>query len=149
MEREVVWGVAVMAPLQKAAAETAIRVEAAKAAKAEAEAEKIKAQTINEKMNATNTAMTAATSVVQMPTIAKIADNLLGEAGWQGFQQPAMQGLPPQQPMMPPEQAMPEQQMTEQPQQFDPLSQQTAPNELPPEMAQQAAEGGAAPSLPA
>jgi len=132
--------------MQKAAAETAIRVEAAKAAKAEAEAEKIKAQTINEKMNATNTAMTAATSVVQMPTIAKIADNLLGEAGWQGFQQPAMQGLPPQQPMMPPEQQMQEQQMAEQAM-LD-QSQQTAPNQLPPEMAQPA-EGGADPSMPA
>jgi hypothetical protein len=132
--------------MQKAAAETAIRVEASKAAKAEAEAERIKAQTINEKMNATNTAMTAATSVVQMPTIAKIADNLLSEAGWNSFQQPAIQGLPPQQPMMPPEQQMQEQQMAEQAM-LD-QSQQTAPNQLPPEMAQPA-EGGADPSMPA
>ena len=106
-------------------------VKIAKATKAEAEADRIKAQTINEKMTATNTAMVAATSVVQMPTIAKVADALLGEAGWQGYN-PAVQGLPMQPPAMP-----------------APQPQQTAPNEMPPEMAQPAADGGAAPVMPA
>lgn len=95
--------------LQKAAAETAIRVETAKATKAEAEAERIKAQTINEKMNATNTAMTAATSVVQMPTIAKVADNILQEAGWSN--QIANVGIMPQQ--QSPQQPQIPQQLTE------------------------------------
>ena len=117
--------------LQQADIEATLREKIAKALKAEAEADRIKAQTIGEKINATNTAMTAATSVVQMPTIAKIADALLGEAGWQGYN-PAAQGLPMQQPAMP-----------------APQQQQTAPNELPPEMAQQAADGGAATAMPA
>lgn len=95
--------------LQKAAAETAIRVETAKATKAEAEAERIKAQTINEKMNATNTAMTAATSVVQMPTIAKVADNILQEVGWSN--QIANVGIMPQR--QSPQQPQIPQQLTE------------------------------------
>ena len=116
--------------MQQADFEASLREKNAKAAKAEADAERVKALTINDKMTATNTAMTAATSVVQMPTIAKVADALLGEAGWQGYN-PAIQGLPMQQPAMP---AQP---------------QQTAPNEMPPEMAQPAADGGAAPVMPA
>lgn len=111
--------------MQQADFEATLREKVAKAVKAEAEADKIKAQTINEKMTATNTAMIAATSVVQTPTIANIADALLGEAGWQGYN-PAVQGLP----MQPPPPA--------------PQQQQTAPNQLPPEMAQPPA-GGAEP----
>lgn len=115
--------------LQQADFEATLREKVAKAAKAEAEAEKIKAQTINEKINATNTAMGAATSVVKMPTIAKVADALLGEAGWQGYN-PAVGGLPAQQPAMPP-------------------VQQPAPEPMQPEMAQPAADGGAATAMPA
>jgi len=117
--------------LQQADFEAGLREKLAKAAKAEAETDRIKAQTIGDKINATNVAMTAATSVVQMPTIAKVADALLGEAGWQGYN-PAVQGLPMQPPAMP-----------------APQPQQTAPNEMPPEMAQPAADGGAAPVMPA
>lgn len=121
-----------MQAMQQADFEATLREKVAKATKAEAEADKIKAQTINEKMAATSTAMTAATSVVQMPTIAKVADALLGEAGWQGYN-PAVQGLPMQQPAMQPQVQ----------------SQQTAPNQMPPEMAPDAANGGAAPMMPA
>lgn len=101
-----------------------LREKNAKAAQAEAQADKIKAETINTKMNATGTAMTAAMQVVQMPTIASVADNLLTEAGWQGYTAPATQGLPP----------MPQQ--------------QTAPNDMV-QSDQQAASGGAAPQIPA
>lgn len=67
--------------------------------KKQAEAERIKRQGINDSMTAANTAMEAATAVVQMPTIAKVADNLLDEAGWAGVHSAtglpmAAQGLP-------------------------------------------------------
>lgn len=103
--------------LQQAQIEADLREKNAKAAQAEAQADKIKAETINTKMTATGTAMTAAMQVIQMPTIATVADNLLTEAGWQGYTPPAAQGLPP----------MP--------------AQQTAPNGM---VQDQAASGGAA-----
>lgn len=73
----------------------------ADAAKKQAEAKRIEAQTLNEKMTAAGTAMEAATAIVQLPTIAKVADNLLQDAGWAGANPAA--GLPPmpQQPAMP------------------------------------------------
>lgn len=79
------------------------------ALKNEATADKTKAETIDTKMTATQTAMGAATQVVQMPTIAAVADNLLQEAGWTGYS-PAIQGLPQpvqQQPAPPPGPAAP------------------------------------------
>lgn len=98
MQRE--QAAAEQAAIQQAMVEADLREKNAKAAKAEADAERVKTQTINDKMNATSTAMTAAQSVITMPTIAKVADNLLTEAGWQSFNAPAIQGLPPQ-PMPP------------------------------------------------
>lgn len=80
--------------MQQAQFEAELRGKTADAAKKEAEAKRIEAQTINEKMNATGTAMTAAQAVITMPTIAAVADNLLTEAGWKGYNAPA-QGLPP------------------------------------------------------
>lgn len=91
------------AAIQQAMVEADLREKNAKAAKAEADAERVKAQTIGDKMTATSTAMASAQAVITMPTIAKVADNLLAEAGWQGFTPPATQGLPamPTQPMPP------------------------------------------------
>jgi hypothetical protein len=88
------------AAIQQAMVEADLREKNAKASVAEANADRVKAQTIGDKMNATGTAMTAAQAVITMPTIAKVADNLLSEAGWPSFSQPAAQGLPPQ-PMPP------------------------------------------------
>lgn len=88
------------AAAQKAMFEADVRGKNAEAAKKEAETKRIEAQTINEKMTATGTAMTAATAVIQMPTIAAVADNLLTEAGWKGYNA-ASQGLPPVQPIAP------------------------------------------------
>lgn len=110
---------AMQAQMQQAQLEADIRDKNASAAQKEAQADKIKAETINTKMTATGTAMTAATQVIQMPTIATVADHLLTEAGWQGYNAPA-QGLP----------EMPA----------------TAPNGM---MPPDAANGGAAPQLPA
>ena len=105
--------------------EAAMREQNAKAAKLEAETKRIEAQTIGDKINATGVAMEAATAVIHMPTIARVADEMLGEAGWKGFS-PAVQGLP---------------------------AQPTAPNgtaPMPPAPAEMnAAQGGAAPAIPA
>lgn len=82
----------------------------AKTAKTEAETARIKKQGINESVAATNTAMQAAQSVVMMPTIAKVADGILSEAGWQTAHASAAQGLPAipaQQQPMPPQEAVP------------------------------------------
>lgn len=91
----------------------------AKAAKTEAEAvraklaaEREEALTMQTRVDATNTAMTAAQAVVMMPTIAKVADGILQEAGWRDFTAPsvpmmpppAMQGMPPPpKPVLPPD----------------------------------------------
>jgi hypothetical protein len=94
----------------------------AKVEKLKAEADRIKKQGINDAMTAANTSMQAATSIIQMPTIAKVADNLLADAGWSSAD--PGQWLPqqmPQQPMQP----------------------QPDPNMM------NAADGGAAPALPA
>lgn len=85
----------------------------ADAAKAAASIKLTEAQTVNENMAAAASAMTAATAVISMPTIAKVADNLLIEGGWQGgapvpavpIAPAAAQGMPQaavQQPAMPP-----------------------------------------------
>lgn len=108
-EQQAMQAQAMQAQMQQAQIEAEIRDKNASAAQKEAQADKIKADTINAKMNATGTAMTAATQVIQMPTIATVADHLLTEAGWQGYNAPA-QGLPPMPPsaqggMMPPDAA--------------------------------------------
>lgn len=94
------------AAMQQAMVEADLREKNAKAAKAEADAERVKAQIVGDKMTTANTAMQAAQAVITMPTIAKVADNLLNEAGWQSFTPPAVQGLP-QPPMNQPTPPMP------------------------------------------
>ena len=88
--------------------EAELREKTAKAAKAEADADRTRAQTVNDNMTAAKSAMEAATAIVQMPTIAKVGDNLLLQGGWQGGDPTqgvpvAAQGLPalPQQPQVP------------------------------------------------
>lgn len=97
----------------------------ANAGKANAGADLTRAQTVAANMTGALAAMTAATQVIQMPTIAKVADGLLVQGGWTGGQPvpinlPAMQGIapqvqpappvPPQAPQLPAP-AMPEQAM--------------------------------------
>lgn len=82
---------------------------AAEADKARASIDLTRAQTVQQNMRGAQEAMTAATAVITMPTIAKVADQLLKEGGWQGGQPvapPMAQGMPPQQAPMP-EQAAP------------------------------------------
>lgn len=119
-EQQAMQAQAAQMQMQQEMAAAELREKNAKAAKAEAEADRVQAETINTKMTATGTAMTAAQAVIHMPTIAKVADNLLTEAGWKGYNAPAVQGLPP----VPP----------------------TAPTSMVPS---DAAAGGAAPAMPA
>lgn len=85
----------------------------AEAKRALAAAEREQGLAMKDRVDATNTAMTAAQSVITMPTIARVADGILQEAGWQNFNAGAMGGLPP----MPPQQPQPEpqQEMMQQP----------------------------------
>lgn len=77
---------------------------------------------MKDRVDSTNTAMTAAQSVITMPTIARVADGILQEAGWRDFtapQVPANLAMPPQQPQpeAQPEAAPQEQAMEQQPEQ--------------------------------
>lgn len=81
------------AAIQQAMVEADLREKNAKAAKAEADAERVKRMGIADSVGATETAMRAAQAVVTMPTIARVADNILSEAGWQQAHV-ATQGLP-------------------------------------------------------
>lgn len=120
--------------MQARAALAEIAEKEAKANKTAAETDRIKAQTVSDNMLAATNAMTAATQVIQMPTIAKVADNLLKEGGWQGGDPTrgmpaAAQGLPQQPtPQQPPQQAEAPQ---DEPQPITP-DQQIAPNDMVP-----------------
>ena len=64
---------------------------------------------MKDRVDSTNTAMTAAQSVITMPTIARVADGILQEAGWKDFtapQVPANLAMPPQPQQVPPPEAM-------------------------------------------
>lgn len=90
-------------------AEATIGEKEAKIAKIQAEIEQLKRTSISTSMIAATDAMTAATAVVMQPTAAKIADALLNQAGWKGAHTTAV-GLPPQMPQQIPAQGMPPQQ---------------------------------------
>lgn len=65
-------------------------------AKREAAAEALtRAQAVAANMTGANAAMTAAVQVIQMPTIAKVADGLLAQGGWKGEGVPDNLNLPP------------------------------------------------------
>jgi hypothetical protein len=82
-----------MAELENKQADTAVKLSTA--AKNGIAGQLDQARTLNERVTATNTAMTAATAVITMPTIARVADGVLQEAGWQDFTKPQSIGLPP------------------------------------------------------
>ncbi|MGL4297350.1 MAG: portal protein [Aestuariivirga sp.] len=78
---------------------------------------------MKDRVDSTNTAMTAAQSVITMPTIARVADGILQEAGWKDFtapQVPANLAMPPQPQQVPPEAVPQEQQPMEPPMQQQP-----------------------------
>jgi len=85
----------------------------ADAQRAMASAERELGLAMKDRVDATGAAMVAAQAVITMPTIARVADGILQEAGWQNFNATAMGGLPP----MPPQQPQPEpqQEMMQQP----------------------------------
>ncbi len=87
----------------------------ANAKKAVESADREQALTMQTRVDATNLAMTAATQVITMPTIARVADGILQEAGWKDNTTTGIPaGLPPQQPAQ--AQSMAQQGMPEQPQ---------------------------------
>ena len=86
---------AAMAQVAEQEASAALKQAQAKAA--ESQAGRTDALKVKDAMDAAVQAMTAATSVITMPTIAKVADNLLLEAGWTSGPTngaPPIQGLP-------------------------------------------------------
>lgn len=96
-----------MADLEGKQAETALKL---------AKIQREHGITIKDRVDATSAAMTSAQSVITMPTIARVADGILQEAGWRDFKaSPVTQGLPPMPEQMPPEQPMPEEPMPEAP----------------------------------
>lgn len=92
------------AAMQQAMMEAELREKTAKAAKAEADADHAKQESVNASVDAADKAMDAAAKVIAMPTIAKVADGLLAESGWGKTHGPT-QGLP----SMPPQPQQPEQ----------------------------------------
>jgi len=80
------------AELAERAAEAEIALKEAQAAKAGKDAEKSEASAISERITATDKAMDASLKTLQAPTIAKVADALLHNAGWPN---PAVQGIAP------------------------------------------------------
>ncbi len=88
------------AAAQKALFEATLAEKMTKADKTKAEADRIRRQMIGDSVDATGKAMQAATQVITMPTIAKVADNILNEAGWGQAHQKALPPPPPQQPPM-------------------------------------------------
>lgn len=97
---------AAQAEMQARAAMAEISEKEAKAAKTQAEAKRVERQTVGDSMNAMQTAMTAAASVLQMPTIAKVADSILAESGWKADVPTPAQGFPAM-PAQQPEAGMP------------------------------------------
>ena len=71
----------------------AVKTEA-EAARAKFAAEREQALAVGDRVAATAEAMVAATAVVQLPTIAKVADGILQEAGWQNYNGDVPSGIP-------------------------------------------------------
>ena len=115
---------------------------------------------VKDSVSATSEAMVAAQAVVAMPTIAKVADGILQEAGWKNYAGEVPSGIPtnlPQQQGMPPQQGMQQPQQMEQPtqeqvqqmqqMQQEQQAQQAGPQSLP-GMEQSDAAGMAANGMP-
>ena len=104
-----------MAELENKQADTAVKMSTA--AKNGISAQREQSLAVKDRVDATAAAMTAATAVITMPTIARVADGVLQEAGWQDYTRMAGAGLPPMPQPMPPEPQPipPEQAMQEQP----------------------------------
>ena len=109
---------------QKAMFEAELMEKQGKAEKSMAEADRIKRLMVGDSVRATENAMTAATAVVTMPTIAKVADNILNEAGWGQMHQG---GLPQQPPPQQPPQPQEPQPMEQAPQEQQPMADPNQP----------------------
>ena len=109
----------------------------ADAQRAMAAAERELGLAMKDRVDATGAAMVAAQAVITMPTIARVADGILQEAGWQSFNAGAMGGLPP----MPAQQPQPEPQPEPAPQPEPQPAQEMPPEAMPPEAATMPPEG--------
>ena len=94
---------------QQAMFEAELAEKQAKAKKTAAEADRVKGQMVVDGTQAAQQAMEAASTVVTMPTTAKVADKLLQWAGGDpaAVPAPAMQGMPPGAAQQPPAAPMP------------------------------------------
>lgn len=81
-----------MAELENKNADTAVKMSTA--AKNGMTTKREQTLAIGDRVIATKDAMEAATAVVSMPTIALVADGILQEAGWTGYNNQAAVGLP-------------------------------------------------------
>lgn len=86
----------------------------ANVAKKAVDADVARSVMFNNNMTGANSAMSAAMQVIQAPTIARVADGIMQQGGWQGglkvpanLPNPAAQGLPQQIPQQPPQEMMP------------------------------------------
>ena len=88
----------------------------ANARRAIASADREEGLAMKDRVDATQSAMVAAQSVVTMPTIAKVADGILQEAGWKNFAGQVPSGIPLGLPPMQDQQSPPPPQMPANPQ---------------------------------
>lgn len=122
----------------------------ADAKRALAAAEREQRLAVGDSVTATVNAMTAAQAVVTMPTIARVADGILQEAGWKNYTGEVPSGIPMNLPM---QQGMPQQGPSpEQMQQMQQMEQQQQPQEPQPQEAlpgQNGMESNGAPPMAA
>lgn len=109
------------AAAQKADFEATLRGKIAKALKDETDAAHRRSQIVGNSVDATSKAMEAAETVLLKPTISRVADEILREAGWEQAHPRPLPPMPPQQQLPPPEQPEPQAGMPEQPVQPPPI----------------------------
>lgn len=90
------------AAAQKADFEATLRGKHAKAMRDEVGAALLQSQIMGNSVEATSKAMDAAQSVLLKPTIAKVADEILRESGWDKTHPKPLPPMPQQQPQLPP-----------------------------------------------
>lgn len=121
------------AELENKQADTAVKL--ANAIKLGITGQREQSLAVKDRVDATAAAMTAATAVITMPTIARVADGVLQEAGWQDYTKPQQIGLPPmpgaaRPPMAPPpdiQDVQPKQPAPEPAMQEQPMPEQAGP----------------------
>jgi len=135
-----------MAELENKQADTANKL--ANARKAGASAEREDGGAMLDRVTATGEAMVAAQAVITMPTIARVADGILQEAGWKNFAGQTPSGIPIGLPPMPGTQPMPRAAQPEQPAPEQPMPEIAPPGPVEQPMPEQATPEMQAPQGP-